>query len=122
MFADALLVDVGVVVETGTCKGVGTRRLHAALPPGVRLISLDTEPECDPIDGVTLVRADAAEWVPDVTLDGLFVDDGPGRQATVDNLLPFCAPGSPVFVHDADLGSVDVPSRRQVGRVWVGVA
>jgi tRNA A58 N-methylase Trm61 len=111
--AFAALVTHGLVVETGTGQGVGTARLRAALSPSVDLISLDLA-ESPRVQGVATVKADCRAWTPEREINGLFVDDSPGRVRTIEHLRRFLTRDAVVFVHDAEL--------EQIGFVTIGRA
>jgi predicted O-methyltransferase YrrM len=97
----------GLLVETGTYKGLGTSRLLHVLPEGADLISIEVFPDLleqaraflpeDP--ALTLVLADSSQWTPPRPIDVLILDCFPRREA-YESLKPHLADGAAVFVHD----------------------
>jgi predicted O-methyltransferase YrrM len=109
------------VVETGTDRGVGTRRIRSALNADIEMASVDLEPDTEEISGVTLIAADTQSWQPTKPIGALFLDCG-RRDHAWDNLKQYVISGAPVVVHDASFAWIESLGGIRLGRLQIAVA
>jgi tRNA A58 N-methylase Trm61 len=105
--------DGGLVVETGSHKGLGTHRIHEALKGRAQVIGIDNDPEWveiakEKIKGDLLARVEQAsstEWIPPRPIDVLVLDCFPRAEA-YEHFKSYLSQDAAVFVHDWTLPPV----------------
>jgi predicted O-methyltransferase YrrM len=100
----------GLILETGTYKGLGTERIAKYMPKDARLLTLEAFDDLaeqarerlkdDP--RVTVITADSSEYQHRGQLVDVLVLDCFDRRAALENLKQLANPGCVVFVHDLD--------------------
>jgi tRNA A58 N-methylase Trm61 len=100
----------GLVIETGTHKGLGAERIAKHLPEGARLLTLEAFDDLaeqarerlkdDP--RVTVICADSTQYVHCGRNCNVLVLDCFDRLAAYKNLAHCLTPDATVFIHDMD--------------------
>lgn len=100
----------GLILETGTYKGLGAERIANHLPEGARLITLEAFDDLaeqarerlkdDP--RVTVITADSTTYTRRGRLFDVIVLDCFDRREALKNLMALTNPGCTVYVHDLD--------------------
>jgi predicted O-methyltransferase YrrM len=103
----------GLILETGTYKGLGAERIAKHLPEGARLVTLEAFDDLaeqarerlkdDP--RVVVITADSTTYTRRGQLFDVIVLDCWDRRAALKNLMPLTNPGCTVFIHDLDITS-----------------